>query len=68
MQVIVIGGFGEILGWAARLWSAKNDTSYSAFIMQTVLLIIMPCFYSAATYGYLADLISVVGTEYAVLG
>jgi len=64
----VIGGVGEILGWAARVWSAQNDTNHDAFIMQTVLLIIMPCFYSAAVYGFLADLIAVVGPEYSLLG
>lgn len=68
LQVIVVGGLGETLGWAGRIWSSKNDTNHSAFILQIVLLIIMPCFYSAATYGFLADLIGVVGPEYSLLG
>lgn len=32
---MVIGGLLEIIGWAARLWSAKNVLIWDPFIMQT---------------------------------
>lgn len=32
---MVIGGILEIIGWAGRVWSAKNVLMWDPFIMQT---------------------------------
>lgn len=31
---VITGGFGEIIGWAGRLWGSKNPTSQDPFLMQ----------------------------------
>lgn len=67
-QVVAIGGVGEILGWAGRLWSAKNPSAHDAFLIQIVDLIIAPCFFSAMLYGTTGGLIRVVGPEFSLLG
>jgi len=64
----VIGGIGEILGWAGRLWAAKNPNSHDGFLIQIVCLIIAPCFFSAMLYGTTGKLIRLIGPEYSSLG
>lgn len=67
LQVILIGGVGELLGWVGRLWSSKSDTNHSAFLLQIVLLVIVPSFFSAACYGITGMLIRLVGPEFSIL-
>lgn len=64
----MVGGVGEVLGWVGRLWAAKNVDSHPAFIIQIVLLVIMPCFFSAALYGVTGQLIRLLGPAYSPLG
>lgn len=66
-QVITIGGFCEILGWVGRVWSAENVYNENAFLIQEVLLILAPCFFSAAVYGSLGMMVRAVGPEHSRL-
>lgn len=34
IPTMVIGGSGELVGWAGRYWSSQNPNSYNGFIMQ----------------------------------
>lgn len=40
LPTIVTGGIGEIIGWAARTWSAKNKWLDKPFLMQISTTII----------------------------
>lgn len=40
LPTIVIGGIGEIIGWSARTWSAKNKWLDKPFLMQISTTII----------------------------
>ena len=66
VQVIALGGLCEVLGWAGRLWSWKNPVSFDSFLMQTICLVIAPCFFSAACYSITGILIRIVGPEYSL--
>lgn len=67
LQVIVVGGFCEILGWVGRLWSNENVYLLTPFLLQQILLILAPCFFSAALYASVGQLIRVVGPQFSVL-
>ncbi|GAA6012160.1 hypothetical protein JCM10207_005152 [Rhodosporidiobolus poonsookiae] len=67
LSVLIVGGVGEILGWAGRLWAAKNPYSLNAFLTQIVSLIISPCFFSATIYGILGMIVRSIGREYSLL-
>ena len=56
---------GELLGWIARLWSSRCPYNNTAFVMQISVLIIAPCFYSAAIYYILGQLITLWGRQYS---
>lgn len=66
-QVIAVGGLCEILGWVGRIWSAENVYNINGFLLQQVLLILAPCFFSAAVYGILGMLVRAVGPEHSRL-
>lgn len=40
LPTLVLGGLGEILGWAARAWSAKNPIIDTPFLIQISATII----------------------------
>lgn len=66
-QVIVVGGLCEILGWVGRVWSNENVYLLTPFLLQQILLILAPCFFSAALYAAVGSLIRVVGAEFSLL-
>jgi len=57
IPTIVVGGLGEIIGWAARTWSAKNKWLDKPFLMQISTTIIAPTFLSAANFIILGQVI-----------
>ncbi|GAA6008890.1 hypothetical protein JCM11491_003821 [Sporobolomyces phaffii] len=65
LSILVVGGVGEILGWAGRLWSNRNVYSLNAFLCQEIALILAPCFFSAGCYGLLGMLVRALGPEYS---
>lgn len=56
-----------MLGWAGRTWSHINVYNLNAFLIQQCLLILGPCFFSAAAYGITGSLIRAVGPEHSRL-
>ncbi|KAL9059168.1 MAG: hypothetical protein Q9162_001386 [Coniocarpon cinnabarinum] len=64
---IWIGALGELMGWAARLYSNKCPYNNTAFTMQISILIIAPCFFSAALYYIEAELIRKWGRQHSLL-
>ncbi|KAG8949405.1 hypothetical protein FRC04_008640 [Tulasnella sp. 424] len=64
---MVLGGIGEIIGWAGRTWSSKNYNSDNAFYMNIVCTIIAPSFMTAAMFIIVGRIINLVGTEYSRL-
>ncbi|GAA5927838.1 RTA1 domain-containing protein [Sporobolomyces koalae] len=67
LSILVIGGIGEIIGWAGRLWSNRNVYSLDAFLCQQCALILAPCFFSAGCYGLLGMLVRALGPEHSPL-
>ncbi|KAE8379794.1 RTA1 like protein-domain-containing protein [Aspergillus bertholletiae] len=66
--VFIIGCLVEVMGWAARTWSAKCPYSKSAFLMQLSTLIIgedSPTFFSAGIYLLLGYIIRLLGREFS---
>ncbi|KAI0348094.1 RTA1-domain-containing protein [Trametopsis cervina] len=63
----VLACIGEILGWSARLWSAKNPTLVNPFLMQISTTIIAPTPLVAANFVILGELISRFGAQYSRL-
>ncbi|KAF9647189.1 RTA1-domain-containing protein [Thelephora ganbajun] len=67
LPTVVIGGVGEIIGWAGRLWGSKNPTSQNAFLMQITTTIISPTFILAANFVIVGLIIRKLGTKYSRL-
>ncbi|KDQ16601.1 hypothetical protein BOTBODRAFT_30523 [Botryobasidium botryosum FD-172 SS1] len=68
LPTVVICAIGEIIGWSGRLWSSKNPTMLTAFLMQISTTIFSPSFMAAAlfiTLGYMANRL---GPQYSRLG
>ncbi|GAA5924377.1 hypothetical protein JCM1841_001681 [Sporobolomyces salmonicolor] len=42
LTVLIVGGVGEIIGWAGRLWSALNVYSLNAFLVQEIWQVFCP--------------------------
>ncbi|GAT26796.1 RTA1 domain protein [Aspergillus luchuensis] len=57
----------EILGWAARTWSAECPYNGTAFLMQISTLIIAPTFFTAGIYVLLGRFIHLLGPETSIL-
>ncbi|KIO22641.1 hypothetical protein M407DRAFT_116512 [Tulasnella calospora MUT 4182] len=64
---MVIGGVGEIIGWAGRTWSSRNYSSDNAFYMNICCTIIAPSFMTAAMFIMMGRIIGLVGDEYSRL-
>lgn len=67
IPTLVLGGCGEIIGWSARLWSAKNVYNPTPFLMQISSTIISPTFLAAANFIILGTIIKRTGTQYSRL-
>ncbi|KAF9784938.1 RTA1-domain-containing protein, partial [Thelephora terrestris] len=67
LPTVVIGGIGESIGWAGRLWGSKNPTSQNPFLMQITTTIISPTFILAANFVIVGILIRKLGTKYSRL-
>ncbi|KAM0788776.1 hypothetical protein ACM66B_002866 [Microbotryomycetes sp. NB124-2] len=57
LSILLVGGVGEIIGWAGRIWSAKAVFELNPFLIQICCLIIAPCFYSATLYASFGQMI-----------
>ncbi|KAI2995018.1 hypothetical protein CBS147346_10168 [Aspergillus niger] len=66
-SVFSLGCLGEILGWAARIWSAKCPYAQTPYLMQLTTLIIAPTFFTAGIYVLLARFIRIFGPQSSVL-
>ncbi|RDH28686.1 RTA1 like protein-domain-containing protein [Aspergillus welwitschiae] len=62
-----IGCLAEVIGWAARTWSALCPYNMEPFKIQIATLIIAPTFFTAGIYIILGRLIRFFGTESSLL-
>ncbi|KAJ6474049.1 RTA1 like protein-domain-containing protein [Mycena vitilis] len=60
-------GVGELIGWAARLWSAISPTADMPFTIQISCTIIAPTPLLAATFMLFARIVQQLGTSYSRL-
>jgi len=67
LPTIVTGGFGEIVGWSARVWSSKAPLAQNPFLMQITTTIISPTFVLAANFIITGRLINRLGAQYSRL-
>ncbi|KAL2836306.1 RTA1 like protein-domain-containing protein [Aspergillus pseudoustus] len=67
MAVFWVGSLTEVIGWAARTWSAECPYNSDAFLMQITTLIIAPTFYTAGIYILLGRFIQILGRESSAL-
>ncbi|KIO22639.1 hypothetical protein M407DRAFT_79016 [Tulasnella calospora MUT 4182] len=67
LPTMVLGGVGEIIGWAGRTWSSRNYYSDNAFYMNICCTIIAPSFMTAAMFIVMGRIIGLVGAEYSRL-
>ncbi|OJK00352.1 hypothetical protein ASPACDRAFT_52076 [Aspergillus aculeatus ATCC 16872] len=65
--VFSIGCLVELLGWAARIWSAKCPYAQTPYMMQITTLIIAPTFFTAGIYVILARLVSTFGRHSSLM-
>ncbi|RHZ48637.1 RTA1 domain-containing protein [Aspergillus thermomutatus] len=65
--VFSIGCLTEVLGWAARTWSAQCPYNMTAFLMQISTLIIAPTFFTAGIYVLLGRFITLLGRESSII-
>ncbi|KAJ5369017.1 RTA1-domain-containing protein [Penicillium cataractarum] len=66
-SVFAVGCFVELLGWAARKWSADCPYNSTAFLIQISTLIIAPVFFTAGIYILLGRYIQIFGKETSFL-
>ncbi|KAF8326222.1 RTA1 like protein-domain-containing protein [Cantharellus anzutake] len=64
---LVLGGIGEIIGWSGRLWSAKNVSSYTAFLVQISTRIFSLTFLSAENFIVLGEIVNRLGPQYSLI-
>jgi len=62
---VIIAGIGEMLGWAARLWSSQDINNFNPFLMQITTTIISPTPLVAANFIILGALIKYLGPQYS---
>ncbi|GAA5984918.1 hypothetical protein JCM11641_003626 [Rhodosporidiobolus odoratus] len=67
LSVLVVGGVGEVVGWAGRLWASYDAYNINAFLTQIICLILAPCFFSATIYGILGMIVRSIGPQYSLL-
>ncbi|RAL00055.1 RTA1 domain-containing protein [Aspergillus ibericus CBS 121593] len=66
-SVFSLGCLVEILGWAARIWSAKCPYAQTPYLMQITTLIIVLTFFTAGIYVLLARFICIFGLQSSIL-
>ncbi|VEU21525.1 DEKNAAC102783 [Brettanomyces naardenensis] len=57
----------EVLGYAGRVWSHHDMTSFDAYVMQLVCITLAPCFLMAAIYFTMAQLTVIMGQAFSIL-
>jgi hypothetical protein len=67
IPTMAFGCFGEVIGWAARLWSSYKPLKLNPYIIQTTATIIAPSFMSAANFTILGLIIKEIGSHYSRL-
>jgi len=65
LSVFAIGGVGEILGWASRIWAYGCPYNATAFMMQLACLVLAPNFFTAGCYIALGRMITTLGRQYS---
>ncbi|KAJ7278457.1 RTA1 like protein [Mycena rebaudengoi] len=60
-------GFGELIGWGARLWSSSDPQSKTAYLMQITTTMISPTPLLAVNFIVLARIVQRLGTSYSWL-
>ncbi|KAL6716940.1 hypothetical protein ACLMJK_004852 [Lecanora helva] len=65
---LALGALGETIGWAGRAGAHHCPYNKSLFSLQISILIISPCFFSAALYYILGQMISQYGRRYSFIG
>ncbi|KAF9077442.1 RTA1 like protein-domain-containing protein [Rhodocollybia butyracea] len=65
LPTIVLGGCGEILGWAARWWSNRNPNNGEPFTIQIATLIISPTPILGAHFIIFGRLVQILGPQYS---
>jgi len=66
-SLLAFGALLEAAGYSARVASSIDDLNNDAFLVQIVLLIIAPCFFSAAMFFFLGSLVKIFGRKYSPL-
>ena len=66
-SLLLFGAVLESAGYGARIASSINPLDNNAFLVQIVLLIISPCFFSAAIYLFLGSLVHYFGRKHSPL-
>ncbi|KAF8653257.1 hypothetical protein AX16_004053 [Volvariella volvacea WC 439] len=64
---IFLGGIGEILGWAGRLWSNINVSHRIPFMIQISTTVFSPTFIIAANFIIFGRIVSILGSSYSRL-
>ncbi|EPX75364.1 uncharacterized protein SOCG_04606 [Schizosaccharomyces octosporus yFS286] len=65
--VPLVGTFGEIAGWICRVRAHSHVQGYSAYIGQSISLLLAPIFYSAVLYVLLYRWALIYGPQYSLL-
>ncbi|KAF8653263.1 hypothetical protein AX16_004059 [Volvariella volvacea WC 439] len=64
---VILGGAGEILGWAGRLWSNLNIDHEMPFMIQISTTIISPTFILGANFIIFGRIVDMLGSSYSRL-
>ncbi|EXK25658.1 hypothetical protein FOMG_17695 [Fusarium oxysporum f. sp. melonis 26406] len=57
----LIGAIFEVVGFAARAYGHDNPTTLSAYIIQSVLILLAPIFFAASVYMFLGRIVLATG-------
>lgn len=60
----LIGGLLELLGFAARIWSGRDVTGLTPYIIQSLFILLAPVFFAATIYMTLGRIIAILGAEH----
>ncbi|KAF8314073.1 RTA1-domain-containing protein [Clavulina sp. PMI_390] len=63
IPTVVVGGIGEIIGWAGRYWSSRNSLLDKPFLIQISTTIIAPTFLTAANFIIFGHVVRVAHAE-----
>ncbi|KAF8662698.1 hypothetical protein AX16_001140 [Volvariella volvacea WC 439] len=64
---IFLGGIGEIMGWAGRLWSSNNVSHRTPFMIQICTTVFSPTFVIAANFIIFGRIVGILGSSYSRL-